>query len=235
MTILAKDVLKRAGSLLFDESAVRWPYVELLDWLNDALKEITLRAPQAVSKLVVLDMVAGTQQTLPDAYLSLLRVNCNVTAVGQVISARKGTVRPIQRAALDHQIPNWQSTTTLPFTVDVSHIIDDEANSRNFLVAPGNTGTGRVEALVASRPAVIPTPANPLELASYTTAIEIDDIYQSALVDFVMSKALTKDTNVQGGAQRAVAHYQQFAGALGIKLQADQAINPNTGMTSKGG
>lgn len=234
MSITAKDVLKRAGTILFDETATRWPYVELVDWLNDALKEITLHAPTAVSKTVVLAMVEGTQQTLPDEYLSLLRVNANVTADGQEVATRGTTIRAITRAALDHQISGWQNGAVLPFTSSVSHIIDDFAASRTFLVAPGNDGTGKIEALVAARPQQVPVPANPLSIDEYNTEIDIDEIYLSALVDFVLSKALSKDVNVAGGAQRAMAHYSQFAQALGIKIQADMNTNPNTGNNSKG-
>lgn len=235
MPIIASDVLKRVATILFDEGATRWPYVELVDWLNDALKEITLRAPQHVSKTVVIPLQVGTQQSLPAEYLSLLRVNANVTATGQVVASRGTTVRPITRAALDHQIPQWQNGSVLVFTSEVSHIIDDPAASDTFLVAPGNDGTGQIEALVAKRPDMVDVPSNPLVLDGYNTVIDIDEVYLSALVDFVVSKALTKDVNVQGGPQRAQNHYNMFASALGIKTQADVTINPNTGNNSKGG
>lgn len=228
MSFTAKDVLSRASTILSDAGGKRWLFTELLDWLNDAMREVSVRAPHAVSKSVVLSLVAGTRQTLDPLYSAILRVNCNVTAIDQVVSARGNTITPITRDILDAQIPGWQSTTSLPYQADVAHIIDDPALPREYYVAPGNTGTGKIEAVVAERPAVIAAPTNPLVIGSYTTIVNMDDMYLNAIVDFVLSRAFSKDIQVAGAPQRAVTHYQQFAQTFGIDQQNETTINPNT-------
>ena len=228
MAFTAKDVLSRVVTILNDAGGKRWLYTELLDWLNDALREITLKAPHAVARTAVLTLAAGTRQSLDPAYSALLRVNCNVTATGQTVSARGNTITPITRDVLDAQIPGWQSTATLPYQAEVAHIIDDPALPREFYVAPGNTGSGKIEAVVTERPPVISPPVNPLVLANYTTSVGLDDMYLSSVVDFVLSRAFSKDVQVPGAANRAVAHYQQFAQTFGIDMQNEATINPNT-------
>jgi hypothetical protein len=228
MAFTAKDVLARTSTILSDAGGKRWLFTELLDWLNDAMREINVKAPHAVAKSVVLTLVSGTRQTLDPAYSAMLRVNCNVTAVGQVVSARGNTITPITRDILDAQIPGWQNTTSLPYQAEVAHLIDDPALPREFFIAPGNTGTGKIEAVCAERPAIIPSPANPLVLANYTTTVVLDDMYLNAVVDYVLSRAFSKDIQVPGAAQRAMAHYQQFATSFGIDVQNEATINPNT-------
>jgi len=228
MAFTAKDVLGRASTILSDASGKRWLFTELLDWLNDAMREVTIQAPHAVSKSVVLTLIPGTRQVLDPQYSAMLRVNCNVTATGEVISARGNTITPIAREILDASIPGWQNTVTLPYQIEVAHVIDDPALPREYYVAPGNTGTGKIEAVVAKRPSVIVGPANPLVLAGYTTVVDMDDMYLNAIVDYVLSRAFSKDIQVPGAPQRAMAHYQQFAQTFGIDMQNEASINPNT-------
>lgn len=233
MAFTVKDVLRRSSTILQDAGSIRWPIIELIDWINDGLREITLHAPSAVSETAVLDMAAGTLQTLPAEYSSLLRVNCNITGTpGNYV--RGDVVTPINRAVLDAQRPGWQVTSKLPFQPTVRHLVEDPNNHREFYVAPGNDGTGKIEVVVAKRPTQVVETADALNIDSYTDTIDLDDIYLGALTDFVLSKAFSKDTNVAGGGQRAVAHYTQFANALGIKAQNEAAINPMTADRSKG-
>lgn len=221
--------MRRAAIVLSDAGAVRWPLTELRLWLNDGLREISLHAPSAVSRVVVIDMVSGTRQTLPDTAAALLRVNCNIDVNGD----RGASVTPITRDILDQQIPAWQSTAKLPFGPTVRHSIDDPLDQRTFLVAPGNDGTGKLECLVSSRPTPVALPADPLDPDAYTDVIELDDIYVNALIDYVLYRSFSKDVSIAGAPQRAQAHYMQFAGALGIKMQTEATLTPDTRPQSK--
>ena len=58
MTILASDIIVRAGDVLFDTTQVRWPETELLRWLNDAQREIVLQRPDAKSANQAVKLVA---------------------------------------------------------------------------------------------------------------------------------------------------------------------------------
>lgn len=228
MTFTAQDVLGRVATLLLDPSNKRWPLVELLNWLNDGLREVSSLAPQAVSKTVVLSLVAGTRQTLPDTATSLLRTFCNATAAGDVVSARGKAITSVDRTMLDAMIPGWQDTATLPFTAEVAHVIDDPDSPRKYMVCPGNTGTGKIEAEVASRHAVLATPGSPTQIASYGTLIvDLDGMHLTAMVNFVMSKALLKDINVPNAAARSQAHYAQYAQSFGIQKVAEKTVNPS--------
>jgi hypothetical protein len=219
MALTAKDVMERATIILQDTGAVRWPATELLKWLNDGQREIAIHKPTAVTNTVTLSLDAGTRQDLPATYVSLVSVHRNVDG---------NAIRPIDRSVLDNQIPGWQDTNVLPYAADVTHVIFNEANPREFYVAPGNTGTGEIEATVAVLPTDIAEPASPLDIASYTANLAVPEIWRGAMVDYVLYRAYSKDTQSPNAANRAAAHYQQFASAIGIKVATDQALNPDT-------
>lgn len=226
MAFTAGEVLSRALTILQDSGSVRWTLPELLGWLNDALNDITLYAPEVVSDTFVMSLVAGVMQTNPPEAGSILRVNCNVTGVGPYVRGR--TITPIKRQILDSQMPGWQTTAALPYSVDVVHFIEDEALQGKFMVVPGNTGTGKIEIVIAKRPTQIATPASPLVIESYTAQVTIDDMFRGACVDFVLYKAFQKDIAIPGGPQRAMAYYQNFQQALGIRKANEKAVNPTS-------
>lgn len=227
MAFTTGDVLKRARITLSDETSTRWPLTQLLDHINDCMRQIAIDAPEAIGKTGVISLAAGTLQSLPDQAMSLIRVNCNVTG-SDPNWVRGQAVTPISRAILDAQIPNWQKSAVMPFAAKVAHVIEDDAVHRTFHVFPGNNGTGLIEIVVAERPAVLVEPGSPTVLGSYTVEVGLDDAYLNAVVDYVVSRALQKDLAMPGIAQRAVAHYQQFQAAFGIRQANEQRVNTKT-------
>ena len=91
---------------------------------------------------------------------------------------------------------------------------------------PGNTGAGKIQIVAAKRPATLAVPGSPTVLGSYTATMEIDDAYQPAIVDYVLSKALQKEVASPSAAARAQAFYARWAQTFGIKLQSEKRANP---------
>lgn len=227
MAFQARDVMRSASTTLQDNGAVRWIPTELLDYLNDGIREIVAIKPNATTKTITLTMGAGTLQTLPDEYTILSDVTRNLTLghddVGGPVGG--GAVRPIKRTILDAQIPGWQDSASLPFSKKVVHVIYDQTDPRHFYVAPGNDGTGKVEAIVGFMPASITVPANVLVVEDYTAEVPMPDIYRNALVDFILHRAFAKDGASPGAAQRSVAHREKFMAALASIAQAEAAVS----------
>lgn len=227
----AKDILQRASITLHDSGSVRWPLPELLLYLNDAMEELALHKPNAVTQTVELTLGKGTWQTVVDPHISLVRVIRNLATLDASASKRTGgiAITVTERMALDLVMPGWQDPSVLAQSAVVNHIIQDLADPRSFYVVPGNDGTGTIEAVVAVKPAAIVEPGNPLDIASY--AIDITDvpmIFKNALTDYVLYRAYSKDSTDPGAAQRSQAHYQLFANAIGLKQQTDAITNVNT-------
>jgi hypothetical protein len=227
MPFTAAEVMARAQYILQDAESVRWTPIELRLWLNDALREIAIRKPNATAASIELTLVKGTYQTLPATHQSLLRITRNLGTLDASADKRGGgrVVTPITREVMDAQLPGWQDNAVLPFSAVVMHYIEEIIDRRSFYVVPGNTGTGVVEAVVSRIPNEVPVPGSgsTLDIASYTTNVDIGDVYRNTLVDYMLYRAFSKDMQLAGAFERAQAHYSQFASALGIKLEMEQA------------
>lgn len=223
----AAEVLDRARRVLLDETSVRWPLSELNLWLNDGLVAIAIQKPSATARTVALPLVAGTLQTIPEGYQCILRAVRNLRTA-QSDRRPRIAITPVQEDVLSAQVPGWHDPYITRQTQQVQHIIFDEANPKTFYVYPGNDGTGSIEAVLSEIPApVTPTGTDPEDLSAYEVDLPVDDTYRLPLVDYVLFRAYTKDAQFAGNAQRALAHSQLYANAMGIKIAAEANISPN--------
>lgn len=228
----ARDVFEKVGILLNDTgqftSVRRWPLPELCGWLNDGIGAIVLQKPSATAKSVTLPLVRGTLQSIPDGYISILRPVRNMKSPSSDRQPRR-TISVVAEEQLSSLNPTWHDEYSVRYSQQVKHFIFDEANPRAFYVYPGNDGAGAVElvlcaALIKIEP-IDPTKAD--ELASYDVNIPLEDIYSGVLLDYVIYRARSKDAQESGSATRAALHYQQFANALGIKINVEANTSPN--------
>jgi len=212
-TITVNSLLEKAATLIQDATNVRWPTSELLGWLNDGQREVVLHKPEAFVKNQSLALVAGkTKQAVPADGVMLIDVTCNLGAAGATPGR---SIRMTSREVLDAQKPTWHSdANTLGY---IQHFIYDQRDPKNFYVYPKAPDTAWTIEIVYS--------AAPNDCSAGGT-IQIDDIYANALLDYVLYRTYSKDAEYAANAQLAVAHYQAFASALGIKTQSQLSRGP---------
>jgi hypothetical protein len=223
MAFQVQDILSRALVLLQDADATRWPLTELLGWLNDGLREIVILKPNANSKTMSMSLVQGTRQTIPDTAHALLDVVRNLSA----LSVGGEAVTPVMRADMDAALPGWHTAAALPFSDKVIHVITDSDDQRTFHVVPGNTGSGYLEIIASVIPATIAPPDAQSDIAAYTATVDVQDVYQNALLDYVLYRAFDKDRATPSAAARALTHYQAFMSAMGNKARGEALANVN--------
>lgn len=224
----ASEIMKRASRILLDEEYTRWTMTELADWLSDALREVALQVPTATARNMVLNLVEGTFQRLPESSQQLLRVVRNVDLVGDN-RVGKGVVTIVERKALDAQNPNWHDGQYVRFKPYCRHFIYDETDPMTYYVWPGNDGTGHLEAVVSvvPNPVVPDSGADPEDINSYNMTLDILDVYANLILDYTLYRAYCKDAQNAGAAQRAALYYQQFSQALGIRANSEMVNSPN--------
>lgn len=205
-TISVASILNRVSVLLQDTTNVRWPQLELLDWLNDAQREIALHKPNVYVKNINVTLVAGTKQSIPVDGNSLISVPRNIGG---------NAIRITSREVLDAQIPDWHLASKA--SVKVVHYCYSDADPKNFYVYPPSPGGNSVEIIYSA------SPVN----AALAGTISVDDIYSSALVDYMAYRAYSKDTEYAANSQNASNHYQIFISAIKGKYSAELATDPN--------
>lgn len=206
MATKTKSILTRAAILLSDEEAVRWPESELLGWLNDGQRVIA-RGPATDAYVVRGNMtaVAGTVQNLPSDGIRLIDVVQNVSSSTAIHQSDYATVDMLSSA--------WRAAATGP----AENYFYDERIPKQFEVYPPQVGGETIQLVYNAQPTD----------AIVTGIISIDDMYADALLDYVMYRAFSKDTEDSSmELRRADSFYKAFLLGAGFKDATDAAIEP---------
>ena len=218
MTITAQSVIRRCVETLQDNTSVRWPVAELVRYLNDGQREVVMYRPDSMVTNANLTLVAGSRQALPANGAKLIEVIRNNSA------ASKRAVRMVNREVLDAQSPGWHNITGV---AEVLHFMYDPRDPKVFYVYPPATTAAALDIVYAAYPTDITEPADGATYDGVSGNISLPDIYGNALIDYILYRAYTKDSEYAGNASRATAHYSAFANALGIEMKATVNFQPN--------
>lgn len=220
-TVKVVDLIVRAQTLLQDEDSVRWTVAELQYWLNDAYKETIGLRPDVNTQTAEYTCVAGPRQVITGSFPNAIRL---VEVVRNLATtSNKSSIRLTDRRSLDTQQRSWYAETP---TVNVELYVFDPRTPKEFLVYPPATTAARLEVIYSVLPADHTLTAAQLLNPATAETIRIDDIFATALFDYMLYRAFSKDAEQTAMMQRAVAHYQAFQNALGIKQQVDAASQP---------
>jgi hypothetical protein len=196
-TVTVQNLIDQVRTVLQDQDVTRWTDAEFLAWLQTAYAEIVEKKPQANSTRIVFACQQGTQQNLPTDGALLISVVRNESATAKAI-------RPIERAVMDSQNPDWHSVTN---TGDVVHYVYEAQSPKVFYVYPQATAGQQISIQYAKIP--------PAHTATSET-IRLDDTYAGLLVDYLLYRAYAKDASV-GDANLSNTYRDLFYTNLGLK------------------
>jgi hypothetical protein len=203
-TITAGALIDRTAIILQDTTSIRWPRIELLGWLNDGEREIVLHKPNAYIKNVPTSLTSGSKQALPLDGVSLIDVPRNVGGAA---------IRVVSREILDAQTPNWHITSP---AVAIKHYVYSPLDPKTFYVYPPSSGGSSVDLVYA---------ASPTDIVEGATIL-VDDVYATALINYMLYRAYSKDAEYAANAAQATAFYGQFMTLLGAKVTAETVTAP---------
>ena len=206
MATTVRSILNRSAALLNDEEFTRWEESELLEWLNDGQRVIA-RGP-ATDVYVVrgnITAVAGTVQSLPSDGIRLVDVVKNVTD--------GSNIQQSDYAIVDMLNSTWRNATAAV----AENYFYDERNPKEFEVYPPQSGGETIEIVYNAQPGD----------ATVTGNIIIDDMYADALIDYIVYRGLSKDTeDTSTELRRADSYYKAFLLGAGFKDTTDAMIEP---------
>ena len=205
--LVAGDLVVEIATLLGDEylidtnDYVRWQTADLLGYLHDACMEVINLKPQSNVAEIVLPLVSGTRQLLPDPIIMLRTVVCNLNSTRQA-----GSNPPVIDAdALFDVLPNIHSDTPgdIVSICGYSH----QAPKVLYVYPPQPVATDR--ALLVS------VVLAPLPLVDGSAVLPLGREYGPALVDYVCYRCYQHDTEA-GSAERSAKFLADFS----AKIQA---------------
>jgi hypothetical protein len=138
-------------------------------------------------------------------------------------TSAKKAVRLVPRQILDAQIPGWHA---IPGTVDILHYMFDARDPKTFYVYPPAVDSAQLEIMYSAIPTPIAEPADGKLYSDVVGNVSLPDIYANALLDYMLYRAYSKDSEYAGNAARAQAHYGAFTASLTAEIQATMAVQP---------
>ena len=218
-TLTAANMLARVNNILQNTGSIRWSSSEQLEYLSDGQREIAMIRPSATATHANIQLVAGTEQSIPADGLRLFSVNRNMSGT----AANATGARAISKVNLDvinSEEPSWHDSTVTGKAAHgtvVKHYMFDDRDPRKFFVYPGVSGNAYAEVVYSK---------NPTALTSTSDTIQVDDMFVNALINFVLYRSYLKEGEFAANFQRAGSHYQLFTQALGLTAQADAGDLP---------
>jgi hypothetical protein len=208
-------VINRARLLLQDPDGVRWTNFDLNQWLNGSYTEIVNLRPDASTATDTYVCTLGTRQVLTDQFSNAQRLlSANRNSEGRALQL-------VPRQLLDTTKRRWHAETP---TTDVEFYVFEPITPTQFWVYPPAESGAQIEVTYS----FLPEPHVLLPGAEFSTTetLRVPDSYVNAVLDYILYRAYSKDAENQVAMQRAVAHYQAMQTSLGVKMQSDQASNP---------
>lgn len=209
----AQEILERVAVTLEDPEFVRWPKAELLDWVSEAQIAIA-RTPGTYSVTKRVKLKEGTRQELPADAWGLLSVTRNFDEDDRPMTP----VRLVTRSLLDCCVPDWHMLPEYPI---VENYVYDDRYPKEFYVFPPNDGSGTVEVVYMGIPQ---------EVTSEDDVLILDDTYLPAILNYVLFRALSKESDYAAGAQSAAAYFSAYQSELQSAMATRGQTTPNATM-----
>lgn len=206
MATTVRSILNRASALLNDEEHVRWEESELLEWLNDGQRAVA-KGPSTDAYVLRnnITAAAGTVQSLPTNGIRLIDVVKNVSS--------GSAIHQTDYALVDALSATWRAAAAAV----AENYFYDERNPLQFEVYPPQVGGELIEVVYNAQPADTVVTGN----------IVISDMYADSLIDYVVYRGLSKDTEDSSAELgRATAFYRAFLMGVGYKQSTDDVIEP---------
>ena len=238
-TITASQLITRARGLLRDPNGVQWTEDEMLRYLSDAQRAAVEIRPEINPKHAIKQLQQGTRQILPDGVtgtyvgagdagmankhnaFSLIEIVRNMGADGATPGR---SVRVVQRDVLDTSRPDWHSETATDLGItqnEVRQYVYDIRARNWFYVWPQQSSSPSYIEMYYS--------GVPSEIEATTTTIELEDTYQTVLLNYMMHRCYSMQINTAGSArypQLSAAYYQLFQGELTGSGVSEMKLDP---------
>lgn len=242
-TLSAKSIVDRAAQSLKDADYTQWTLAELVGYLSDAQRAAVLLRPEVNPVTDVVQLVVGSKQMLPPDAFVLIGVNRNMRDTGRVENSKKiyRPMRAITPSTLDDMNridPMWHIPETPPplAEAEARRTFFDDATITNSIYDTSNRHVWYCHPAV---PDPHPDPHPDPEFLGYyaeivyakapdeigltgsgnlqntTPKIGLDDVYQPALLAYMLHRAYAKDAPVEGNSmERSAAYFNQFAAMI---------------------
>lgn len=202
-TITGTAIINAAAYTLQDATNKRWTRAELLGYLNDGQRDLCLIKPEAYTINASQQLVAGVRQSIPATGAAFVAMRYNLGTTGSTIGR---TPRVTDLEVMGRNVPKWAAASA---SAEVQEVMHDPKDPKVFYVSPPQPASNQGYAQVVYH-------GVPTDLGAEASTIVLDDVYKTALVNYVIYRAYLKEGEFINPAG-AMAHRAEFLGLLGAK------------------
>lgn len=230
-----KYIFNRVVNILQDETNVRWTADELVMWLNEAQTQTATLRPDATATRKEVALTGGNYYTVDSLLatedlkaLRFMRLIRN-TAPG----SKLGVIRSASMTAMDSILPTWRSAA---LNVNIVNYLTDPEDHLGFYVFPPapfpqpavppdqpEVLPARVELMYSAIPKEIAAPGAGTSWQDIEGTLTTETVFDTAIVDYILARAFSKDSEYGGNGSRAAAHFSNYQQALGYEADGSMA------------
>jgi hypothetical protein len=211
-------LISQARGFLQDiRTPYRWSNDELLAAFNAAQLAIAQHRTDEFSAIEEFTCVNSSRQTLVAGQHRLLEVIGN-TGGGSIVKTT--------RKRLDALVPGWREEAADAESPKVELYIYEERNPKVFYVYPVPPVDHSIEVSVEKLPAVISI----ADFNTDTQTVELGSEYHPIIVDYMLHRAYSKDSNNKASMARGRSYLDSFNRQMGIKQSVeDESVKSDDG------
>ncbi len=216
---IGQELIDEVRRIIHDEdvTSFRWSDAELIDYLNAGQRQIVVLIPEANILETVHD--TGTalvaRQLLPAGGIKFIKATTNYADDG---ITRQGTIRYVEKDALDTYEPTWEYVTNKADGANYfEHFVHDRKEPKVFYVYPAPAASNKRLGIIFS--------ANPAEITAGVDTMSLSDEYNESLVMYTVYRALTKESRDSMPGQFQKDLWAQFLSTLGIKRAVEDSLS----------
>lgn len=218
-----KDILDRVTIRYNDADYTRVSRQMYLSFLDDALNQLILARPDSHVKTAVVQLTAGTRQTLPTEGYNLIAIYRNMLDNGDDTYTEGAPILQVEREQLD-MFSDWHQGTTV--TTVEQYAYDSNTPKTYWVSAPISSDEPVYIELDYSYGADKFADMD-LEFEEVTELeLPVDDVFLLPIVNFMLYLLFSTDTGSTGDAVIAQRYEQSFYQSLGIEYQATLLVMP---------
>jgi hypothetical protein len=217
----AQDIFDEVRRTIHDEDSAnyRWTDAELIDYLNAGMRQIVVIVPEANTVETIEDTATSrvARQVLPAGGIKFIRVARNYADDG---TTPQGTLRYVEKDVLDTYDPDWEYDSTLK--ADGANFFEHYCHESRepkvyYLYPPPAADNKRYAAVYSAVPTAVTAVGNTYPLA---------DEYINAAIQYIVYRALTKESRQTLPDAYRQQLWQNFLIALGLHRQSMLEVSP---------
>lgn len=224
------DILERVTTLYNDKDYDRVSERDYLRFLDDAINQLILSRPDANVIHSIVQLIPGTQQSIPDDGYTLIDIYMNKKAIinddNTIGFLNYRPVYQVERKDLDY-FDNWQAHFNAPGVDYINEFAFDLRSPDIFWVAPAVGSTPVYVAMdysggIEKYGDMIDIPLSTIEQME----IPIKEVFKGPIIDYFLYILYSTDSTSVVDREVSAAYQAAFYQALGLEYNASTVSSP---------